>query len=73
MVDKVKLCFLKASDVAGRAGEHGVNGIFASLVVKTAGVPISDVKVWLKHSGEAAVVATVAEEAVKAVAGKSYR
>jgi hypothetical protein len=42
LIDVIELSLLDASYVTTGIGEEGVDGIFASLVVKAAGVPISN-------------------------------
>jgi hypothetical protein len=50
LIDVVELGLLDASDVTSGIGEEGVDGVFASLVIKTAGVPISNGEIRTDHN-----------------------
>jgi hypothetical protein len=50
LIDVVEFGLLDASDVTAGIGEEGVDGVFASLVVKTAGVPISNEEIRTDHN-----------------------
>jgi hypothetical protein len=50
LIDVIELSLLDASYVTTGIGEEGVDGIFASLVVKAAGVPISNREIRTDHN-----------------------
>jgi hypothetical protein len=50
LIDVVEFGLLGASDVKAGIGEEGVDGVFASLVIKTAGVPISNGEIMTDHN-----------------------
>ena len=53
---------LHASNVAGSAGEHGVDGVFSGLIIQTARIPVSNVEEKLCHFEELALGLKVAVE-----------